>query len=215
MGYLGCIIDSIGNQPRLCPSGIGCVSSYAKPCPMLQCILTQTNEQDCCCPVIFTQCHTSLSHVMLRPRQFSLTGKYPDSSCHLRQQVRSSALMHINTHLPCLCVGAFSSPIRHVPLVLEIMNVVENYAHCWRKMRLLLPSNGNIAASSKVNLLSFSAYSIDTQLMCNPAKDFITSLLVMSWIGVMHVTWLDMEQLRNKYSFDYQQVPLLLLCENS
>ena len=37
----------------------------------LQCILTQTNEQGCFRPLIFSQRHNSLSHAMLRSRSFS------------------------------------------------------------------------------------------------------------------------------------------------
>jgi len=77
------------------------------------------------------------------------------------------------------------------PASVRNMNVVVIYTHCWSLSRL--PSNGNIAASSKVNPLSWDAYLINMQLMCNPTNNPMTGSLVMSWICVMHVTWLDLE----------------------
>jgi len=91
----------------------------------LQCLLTQTNEQGCFRPLIFSQHHNSLSHIMLRPILVSLAGEYPVSSYRLRQSVRSPAYWHIDYRLCCLCVGVTSSPIKHAPLVSRTMNVVE------------------------------------------------------------------------------------------
>jgi len=44
-------------------------------CLTSQCTLTQTNEQGCFRRLMFSQRHNSLSHVMLRPRPFSLAGE--------------------------------------------------------------------------------------------------------------------------------------------
>ena len=87
----------------------------------LQCILTQTNEQGCFRPLIISQHHNSLSHVILRQRLFSWAGECPDNLYRLRQQVQGSSYSHIDYRLLCLK--------RQVPLVSGIMNVVGNYVH--------------------------------------------------------------------------------------
>jgi len=72
-GYLACDIDLLGDRPNTMSSwNLTRQLVYARP--TLQCILTQTNEQGCFRPHIFSQCHDSLSFVLLRPRLFSKPG---------------------------------------------------------------------------------------------------------------------------------------------
>jgi len=68
----------------------------------LQYILTQTNEQGCFRPLIVSQHHNSLSHVMLRPRPFSSAREYPGNSYRLRQSVRSPTESQIDYQLRSL-----------------------------------------------------------------------------------------------------------------
>jgi len=42
------------------------------------------------------------------------------------------------------------------PASIRILNVVQNYAHCWSQVRPCLLSDGDIAATSKLNLLSIT-----------------------------------------------------------
>jgi len=83
-----------------------------------------------------------------------------------------------------VCQNNFQSN-HSCPASFRIMNVVENYVHCWS---LGLPSYGKIAASSKLNPLGSVAYSINTWLICNPAKDHMTGYCdVMNRCNVCHV----------------------------
>jgi len=98
---------------------------------ILQCILIQTNEQGHFQPHIFSRRHYSLSHVMLRPRLFSLAGEYPDGSYRLRLWVRRPAYSHIECWLPSLWVRVISCSSTLCPARFTVMNMVANCAHCW------------------------------------------------------------------------------------
>jgi len=157
---------------------------------MLQCIPTQTNGQGCFLPHIIGQHQYSFCHVMFRSRLFSLTEEYSNCSYHLRQRVSCHAYSRSEDRLLYLFVGVISSPIRHCPASI-------NGNECGQKLCALLqpmlPSNGNIAATSKVNPLSSGTYPNDTPPMCSPSTGHMAGWYVQSWIGVIHITWLDQE----------------------
>jgi hypothetical protein len=87
-GYLACAIDSVCNQQILCQGAILLRQIISIPRLTLQCILTQSNEKDCFRPLILSQCHTSLSPVILRLRPLSLAVDCPGCSYLHRQYAR-------------------------------------------------------------------------------------------------------------------------------
>jgi len=128
-GYSACVIDLIGNQPILCQRRTWRVSSYLWIRVFtLQCILTQTNEQGCFRPLIFSQRYNSLSYVMLRSRLFSLTGEYHDDSLPPAAVSHGSHLLAYWLSTAVFVCRSNLQSNQTVPLVSRLLNVVENNA---------------------------------------------------------------------------------------
>jgi len=156
----------------------------------LQCILTQTDEQGGFWPLIISWHYSSISHLMHRPGTFSLAGKHPhwsvlpvalgQESCGVVYWILSAMTVHrskLQSNQTCLA------------------HIRDNQCG-WKLCALLnnkLPRWCDITALSKVNPLSSIASSINSRLMCNPTKDFMSGSLVMSCKGVMQPKWLDLE----------------------
>ena len=113
-------------------------------------ILTWSSVQVCFRALIFSQHHAALSHVMRRPRPFSLAREFLENTYWLTQWVRRPVNLHIDYQLPCLCVTVIPSKLKHAPQLQQ--------KWIWLKPICSAGDNsfrsGCIVVSSKLNLLS-------------------------------------------------------------
>jgi len=168
----------------------------------LQCILTETNEQGCFRPLILSQGHYYLSHVVLTPRPLCLAREYPDNSYLLGKYVRGPAYSHIDYWLLCLCLRVFSCPIKHAPLD----QVIEcGWKHCARQGLTSFDLAAMLRQLKWILVSKTSAYWIHSQQLCISARKHMAGLLATSWLGVLCITLLDREKLRDMYSFNYHK----------